>query len=69
MRCSHDCSTWMGGIEAEFDWRAVLEGWSLVHTSLTFSIEFINCKTNLHVRRRICGLRSGFIFFNIPESC
>lgn len=43
MRCSHDCPAWIGGIEAEFDWRAVLEGWSLVHTSLILPIEFMNC--------------------------
>lgn len=50
MRCSHDCAAWIGGIEAEFDWRPVLDGWSLVHTSLIFPIEFLNWKTNLHVR-------------------
>lgn len=45
MRCSHDCSAWIGplSIEAEFDWRSVLEWRSLVHTSLIFTIEFMNC--------------------------
>lgn len=67
MRCSHDCSAWIGGIEAGFDWRAVLEWCSLVHTSLIFPIEFMKSKTNLHVRRRICGLRSVCFFCNIPR--
>lgn len=52
-----------------FDWRAVLEWWSLVHTFLIFPIEFMNYKTNLHVRAQTQHLwaEKWVYFFYIPR--